>query len=125
MLKKLIPIATITYSLALIIASLIRLDNVPKLGISFEDKIFHLFAYFILTVLWFYTFLYSFKIRKKKAIFLAVILSVFFGIIIEVLQGSITASRALDAYDAVANTIGALLAAIVLWFKKSLHVKNL
>ena len=124
MLKKLIPVVTIIYSLALITVSLAKLNNVPDIGISFGDKIFHFLAYFVLTLLWFYTFLYAFKFKKKRALFFAVILSVLFGIIIEVLQESITVSRALDVYDAVANTLGALLASMVLWFKSSLHVKN-
>ncbi|MDO5979437.1 VanZ family protein [Flavivirga spongiicola] len=124
MLKKLTPIITIIYSLALVTVSLIKLNNVPDIGISFGDKIFHFLAYFVLTLLWFYTFLYTFKFKSKKAVFFAAILSVLFGMVIEVLQGSITASRSLDVYDAVANTFGALLASVVLWFKSNLHVKN-
>ncbi|MDD7885577.1 VanZ family protein [Flavivirga sp. 57AJ16] len=124
MLKKLTPIITVLYSLILAIISLIKIDNIPDVGISFGDKIFHFFAYLVLTFLWFYTFLYAFKFKHKRAIVFAVILSVLFGMIIEVLQGSVTVSRSLDVYDAVANTLGALLAAIVLWFKSNLHVKN-
>ncbi|MDO5974642.1 VanZ family protein [Flavivirga jejuensis] len=124
MFKKLTPIATIIYSLALGTASLIKLNNVPDLGISFGDKVFHFIAYFVLTILWFYTFSYTFKLKKRRALFFAVIFSVFFGIVIEVLQESMTVSRALDVYDAVANTLGALLASLVLSFKSSLHVKN-
>lgn len=124
MLKKLTPVITIVYSLALIIVSLVKINNVPDIGISFGDKIFHFLAYFVLTLLWFYTFLYFFKFKSKKAIFFAAILSVLFGMIIEVLQENMTASRSLDVYDAVANTLGALLASTVLWFKSSLHIKN-
>ncbi len=124
MLKKLTPIITIIYSLALATVSLIKLNNIPDIGVSFGDKIFHFCAYFVLTLLWFYTFLFSFKYKSRKAMLLAVILSVLFGTIIEVLQGSVTASRSLDIYDAVANSLGALLASTVLWFKSSLHVKN-
>lgn len=124
MLKKLIPIITIIYSLALVTVSLIKLNNVPDIGVSFGDKIFHFLAYFVLTLLWFYTFLYAFKFKSKKAIFFAAILSVLFGMIIEVLQENMTASRSLDVYDAVANTLGALLASTVLWFKSNAHVKN-
>ncbi|GAA3601865.1 VanZ family protein [Flavivirga amylovorans] len=124
MLKKLTPIITIIYSLTLAAVSLIKLNNVPDIGVSFGDKIFHFLAYFVLTTLWFYTFLYAFKFKSKKAIFSAAILSILFGIIIEVLQDSITVSRSLDVYDAVANTIGALLSSVVLWFKSNLSVKN-
>ena len=124
MLKKLIPVITIIYALALIIVSLIRINNVPDIGISFGDKVFHFLAYFVLTLLCFFTFLYTFKFKNKKAIFFAAIFSVLFGMILEVLQENVTVSRSLDVYDIVANTCGALLASAVLWFKSGLRVKN-
>lgn len=43
---------------------------------------------------------------------------------IEVLQGTMTVSRAYDVYDMLANSLGALLASTILWFKFRLHVKN-
>ena len=124
MLKKLAPILSVLYSIALATVCLIKMSNFPEIGISFGDKIFHFLAYSLLAYLWFNTFLYSFNVKKKLAIFLALILSVIFGIIIEVLQDTMTVSRALDVYDIIANTLGALLASIALWFKNGLHVKN-
>ncbi|SFZ90777.1 VanZ like family protein [Flaviramulus basaltis] len=100
------------------------MDDLPDIGVSFGDKIFHFSAYCLLTYLWFSAFLYSFKFKKKQAIFLAFIVSVIFGIIIEVLQDTMTVSRTLDVCDITANTLGALLASTALWFKKGLHVKN-
>ena len=126
MLKKptLIVAITIIYSIALATVSLIKFNNSPDIGVSFGDKIFHAVSYALLTFLWFMAFLYSFKLKKKQAIFFAVILSVIFGILIEVLQEAITDSRTLDVYDVVANTFGTLLISIVLWFKNNSHIKN-
>ncbi|GAA4800170.1 VanZ family protein [Litoribaculum gwangyangense] len=124
MLKKIALIITLIYTIALAIISLIRLNNLPDIGVSFGDKIFHFLAYGLLTFLWYQAFLQSFKFKIKRAIYSAVILSVIFGIIIEVLQGTITVVRAMDVYDAVANTLGALLVSIFLCFKNSLHIKN-
>ena len=124
MLSKITLIVTVIYSVALATVCLIRLNNLPDIGVSFGDKIFHFSAYALLTFLWFYTFLYSFKFKKKQAVLFAVVLSVIFGIIIEVLQGVITIFRTLDVYDIVANTLGTLLMSIALWFKNNLHVKN-
>ena len=124
MLKKFALIITVFYSVVLATVSLIRLNNLPDIGVSFGDKIFHFLAYCLLTYLWFNAFIYSFKFKKKQAIFFAVIVSILFGIIIEVLQDTMTVSRALDIYDVAANTLGALLASIALWFKNNLHVKN-
>lgn len=112
------------YPIALAILSLIRLNNLPSTGISFADKIFHFLAYALLTVFWFGAFLLTFNFKKRRAIFLAVISAIIFGIIIEVLQETMTDSRALDVYDILANSLGALLASVILFFINSLHVKN-
>ena len=124
MLKKLIFIATLLYTSALALVCLIRLNNLPDVGVSFGDKIFHFLAYALLMLLWFSTFLYNVKLKPNKAIISAFLFSVIFGIIIEVLQGTVTDFRSLDVYDVVANTLGALLTAVTLWLKKTLHVKN-
>ena len=124
MLKKFALIITLIYSIALATVSLIRINDLPDIGISFGDKLFHFFAYALLAFLWFSAFVNSFKLKKKQAIYFAIILSVLFGIIIEVLQDTITVSRALDIYDVVANTLGALLTSLALWFKNRLHVKK-
>ncbi|MEC3905803.1 VanZ family protein [Tamlana sp. 2201CG12-4] len=124
MLKKAALLAAISYSLILAIVSLIKLNNLPDVGISFADKIFHFLAYALLTLLWFGAFSYSLNLKKKQAVLYAAILAIIFGIIIEVLQDTMTDSRALDMYDVVANTLGALLASIVLKVKNKLQVKN-
>jgi VanZ family protein len=118
-------LTTICYSIFVAIVSLIRLDDLPDLEISFGDKIYHFGAYGILTALWFFTFMLKFNYKIKRALFLSVISAVFFGIILEVLQGSLTQHRAFDFYDALANTIGALLASLVLWATKSFYIKNI
>jgi VanZ family protein len=123
-LKRFALIIAIVYSLALAIVSLVKLDNIPDVGVSYGDKIFHFLAYCILTFLWFNVFFNAFKLKKRRAIYFSIVLSIIFGIIIEILQETITVSRALDAYDVLANTIGVLIASLVLWFKDNLHVKN-
>ncbi len=125
MLKKTILLITIAYTVSLTIVSLMRLNNLPDIKISFGDKIFHFIAYAVLTILWSYSFLFSFKFKMKKALLSSAILSVVFGIVIELLQGSMTDYRALDVYDALANTLGVLLASLLLWATKSLHIKKL
>ncbi|SFC87803.1 VanZ like family protein [Algibacter pectinivorans] len=124
-LKKATFIIALVYALALAVVSLINLDGrLPDLEISFGDKIFHFLAYALFAVLWYFAWCFTFNFKKKKALIYAFIFAVLFGIIMEVLQGTFTASRALDVYDALANTLGALIAASVLWFKNQLHIKN-
>ena len=124
MLKKQALIITILYSIALATVCLVNINNLPHTNIYFEDKIFHFLAYGLLTYLWFNSLINSIKFKKKRAIFLAAIISVIFGILIEVIQENMTVSRALDVYDVLANTLGTLLVSIALWFKNRLHVKN-
>ncbi|TXE06366.1 teicoplanin resistance protein VanZ [Seonamhaeicola algicola] len=125
MLKKVILPVAICYTVFLTAVSLMRLNNLPEVNISFADKIFHFGAYAALTTVWFYSLLLHFKLKFKASIIYAAVFAVIFGIIIEVLQQTLTAYRALDVYDALANTLGALLATTAIWFTKSLHIKNL
>lgn len=125
MLKKSLLYITIIYSLALLAVSLMTLHDLPDLGVSFADKIFHFLAYTVLTVLWYGTFSYTLNYRNKRAISYAMLFSIVFGIIIEVLQGCLTTSRRLDFYDIIANTIGTLLVSFVLWLILNFRVKNL
>lgn len=80
------------------------------------DKVMHFAAYFGLTLLW---LIYRWKLKittqtlSLKAIIFIVILTVLYGIVIEVLQGRYTADRMADGWDVTANSIGALLAAFV------------
>lgn len=125
MLKKYALIFAIFYSLALAVVSLVKINNLPNAGISHADKIFHFLVYSVLAYLWVNTFFFKFKYKKTKAILYAALFSIIFGIIIEVLQGSITASRHTDVYDAVANTLGVLIMVLILLINKKTHIKNL
>lgn len=125
MYKKFAFIIAIFYSIVLATVSLIKINNLPDAGISFADKIFHFLAYSVLAFLWFNTFFFTFKLKKIKAIIYAATLSIIFGIIIEVLQGSITIYRQTDVYDAVANTFGVLITVLILLINKKAHIKNL
>ncbi|MFD1161743.1 VanZ family protein [Hwangdonia seohaensis] len=124
MLKKYALVLAVFYSLGLATVSLITLNNLPNVGINFADKIFHFIVYGVLAYLWFNTFFFKFKYKKRKAIFYAALFSIIFGIIIEVLQGSATASRHTDVYDAIANTLGVLFMVAILLINKKMHIKN-
>ena len=122
--KKVRLLAALGYSIALGTVSLITLKDLPNVGFSFADKIFHFLAYSLFTVLWYLAFSDTFSLKKTKSIIYAVVLAILFGTVIEVLQDTMTVSRALDVYDVFANALGAIVAAIIIWFKNSLYVKN-
>lgn len=124
MLKKLAFTLVIGYSILLTYASLASLKNLPEVSISFADKIFHFSAYFVLAILWYIAFIYTFSLKKKKAIIYAVIISVTFGIVIEVLQHTLTDYRALDVYDIFANTLGVLIAILIIALNEKFNIKK-
>lgn len=78
--------------------------------IPHKDKIVHFTFYFFTTIIGSYA-LREFKqqeISLKSAAIKMFIFSVLYGMVIEVLQYSLTRNRHGDFYDFLANTIGAL-----------------
>ncbi|PWG06218.1 hypothetical protein DIS07_04770 [Polaribacter aquimarinus] len=82
----------------------------PKTEISFgnSDKIYHLFAYFLLTITWLISFY-----KKEKLKYIVLFACIIYGIIIEVLQESLTLYRTGDYKDVLANVLGSVIAFIV------------
>jgi VanZ family protein len=122
-LKTYFFVITILYSIALTVVCLIDLNGVIEVKISSGDKIFHSLSYVVLTVLWYYTLYYNVKFNKGNALIYAVVISVIFGIVIEVLQGTVTTYRSSDINDVYANSLGAILAAIVIAVKNKYILK--
>lgn len=123
MLKTYSLFITICYSIALTIVCLVNLSGLSVVSFSNGDKIFHSLAYFILTFLLYITFYYKYKVNKTKAVIYAMLISIIFGIIIEVLQGALTTTRDSDILDVFANTLGAVLASIVIGIKNKFVLK--
>jgi VanZ family protein len=123
-LKKLSLLASIVYTLTLSALSLIRLDEVAVKLPSFNDKVAHALAHFILVALWFVVFRFRFNNNYNKAIGFAALFSLGYGILIELLQGWITVSRQSDYNDVFANTLGMIFAVIIILCVKT-RVKKL
>lgn len=126
MLKKKALGVSISYTVLLITVSLAKLDleSVEEIVPSFSDKIFHFLAYALFTWLWFNSFYFKFNFSKIKSIFRSILVSVAFGIIIEVLQLILTNSRSFDVLDILANSLGVLFAAILIHTKINTDVKK-
>ncbi|GGH44442.1 hypothetical protein GCM10011364_17250 [Mangrovimonas yunxiaonensis] len=116
MLKKQPALLAVCYTVFLTVISLVSLDlgNIKDVTPKFSDKIFHFTAYFVLTVLWVRALFFNFSLPKKRALLMAVVVAVIFGIIIEVLQMTLTTSRSFDFWDIVSNISGAFLALLLL-----------
>ena len=117
MLKTYALITTLIYSAALALVCLVPLNGVIKVNITLGDKIFHAVTYMILSFLWYLTFYYNLNSSKTKALLYAMLVSITFGIIIEILQGTVTAYRSADINDVIANTIGVLIMSVVIVIK--------
>ncbi|WP_147678300.1 VanZ family protein [Algibacter pacificus] len=115
----------VLYTGILVVACLMSLKNIPDVHVSHADKIFHFGAYAVFIILWYTALIFNVKLKKMKALLYVTIFAVVFGIIIEVLQGTMTDNRAMDVYDVVANTSGAFIAAIILWRINKIQVKKL
>jgi len=101
--------------IATIVIALLSLGSIPKidlgLNIKSGDKFLHALAYFVLSIIWYFTLE---KKLKNQGIKIFVILSlIFYGIILEALQGGLTNYRTADFFDVIANTIGVVLATIL------------
>ncbi|MCB0475596.1 MAG: VanZ family protein [Flavobacteriaceae bacterium] len=85
---------------------------VTAINVDNSDKYGHFISYFLLAYAWLYATRPFSKISKT-----AVVLStIFYGIILEVLQGTLTTDRSADIFDILANSTGVVLA--VLLFKR-------
>ena len=105
----------LSISVALIIMYL-SLSNAKKFdditSFKLADKLVHTAMYFGFMAL------IMFENRKTlitgRNLFIAALIPLFYGILMEVLQGTITATRTASAMDALFNALGILLA-VLLW----------
>ena len=98
--------------------SLVNSNEIPSMPANF-DKLGHIAFHFGLTLSW---FLY-FKTRKanqgyRNALIKAFLISLFYGIMIEVFQSLFTATRQADIKDVFANTVGATLVIFLVFLIK-------
>ncbi|MDO6596355.1 VanZ family protein [Oceanihabitans sp. 2_MG-2023] len=124
MLKKFTFGITICYTVVLTIASLIHISGIPNINYSNTDKILHFIAYSALSWFWFQTFHIKFNWPFNKALVVAAIVSVIFGILIEALQGMLTNTRVADNNDILANTLGVGITIVFLLLLKKTKVKK-
>ena len=108
----------ISFTVALL--SLISSDAIKTPRINVSDKFLHGLAYTGLMWSWLFFFRNKRTTQIKLFLFLGLLL---FGIILELLQGELTASRTADWKDVLANTTGLLLGLISFPFLYKLFFK--
>lgn len=77
-----------------------------------------------MTLVWFNYSRTLINLTKIKQLLLAVVVSAVFGMIIELLQGALTATREADLNDIIANNLGVLVAALFIWWIPVKDVKK-
>lgn len=122
------------YTIALTAGSLMRPIHIVDDPMSNIDKLLHAGAYFGLTALWVLWVLFKRSSKTKTTsskklwqIFLGIgIIVVMYGVLMEVLQGTLTSYRTPDVWDILANTTGSVLAlvACLLYINKSKMLKS-
>ena len=91
--------------------------GLSKFNIPYGDKVVHFTFYFVAAVLGSLFFVETKEknsLRIKYFIILALSL-IFFGIVIEVIQETLTVNRSSDVFDALANSIGVILGIIAIF----------
>lgn len=111
-----LPLAAI-YTIALSILSLISVKGLPSFGTDYDDKLYHILAYFILTVVWYVAL--GLNQNKKRIVHIA-LGCIIYGIIVEAIQGKLTFHRVWDLFDIVANLIGVIIATLYILQREKL-----
>lgn len=110
------------YTIALAVVSLLNSSNLPTIEAENGDKIGHAIAYSLLGLVWYLTLK---ALNFSKPLLVASCSAIIYGIILEVLQGTLTDARVSDIYDIVANTVGVAFISIIIMIRNKSHVKNL
>lgn len=112
------------YTTFITIGSLVNSGTLPKIDYEVSDKTIHFLGYFFFYLIWF--FYAFFKYKKTKYTFLVIVVGCFsfiYGIIIEMLQGVLTATRQSDIYDVLANGLGIVTALLLLMLLQNKIIK--
>jgi len=114
--KNFLLLALVLWIVFITTLSLVSLNGLPKISPKNGDKYVHFTFYFILTFLLILNFVYTRGI--KYSLVISFMSAVFYGIIIEILQGILTENRKPEFADVLFNSIGSLAATIVVFLNR-------
>lgn len=103
-------LTSVVYTIFLTIVSLINLKSVPKIGFSFDDKLYHLGAHIVLAFLWGWVALLS---KKKNALVFSLIITLCYGVVMEMIQHKLNTTRTFDLIDMLFNGIGVVFGTVI------------
>lgn len=98
----------------LTVVSLRETTHLPMGLFPYQDKVFHVSAYTVLSVLWLVTlWLYRPKSKRSRLVLIIFIGLFIYGIVIEVLQSALTTTRLFELKDLLANVTGIVLGTLL------------
>lgn len=115
--------SAILWAILITVFCLVQFKTVPLGSVSHLDKVVHAFFYFVLTFL----VQLNWRVSKQNWSYrtqavVSVVGTILFGVLIEILQETCTATRHADVLDVIANSVGALLSVVA--FKLYVRFKN-
>jgi hypothetical protein len=117
MIKK--NIFTILVALIILYLSLANSDtfeNIPLVDLPDFDKVVHLGMYFVLMSVIIYENRKT--IKSTPGLFLTGLIPLSYGILMEILQATLTVTRSGSVFDALADAVGVILSILLwLWIK--------
>ena len=123
-LKKTIFGLAIGWTVLIAVLCLVKFSKLPSFGVSGIDKYVHFTFHFVFTMLWaLYLWLKQNEIMLNKIVTIIVI-SICYGILIEILQETCTTTRHADIFDVLANFIGATFALALFVLIKKQKTRN-
>lgn len=123
-LKKATFSLAIGWTLLIAVLCLLKFTNLPAIRVSGADKYVHFTLHFVFTMLWGYYFWLKLNEIVLKKIVFVVTSSLCYGILIEILQETFTATRHADIFDVLANFSGALVALVLFVLIKRRKIAN-
>ena len=114
----------IASTLAISYLSLSDISSLPKLEVQFEDKLYHIVAYYSLNSVWLLA-ITALKSKHSKYDVLISLGIISFGIVIELFQEILTDYRTFDNYDILANSLGVIISFLVFLSLKKRILENI
>jgi VanZ family protein len=114
------------WTVAIAFLCLVKFNDLPSLGftVSSLDKYVHITLHFVFTMLWGFYFRQKWNQIEIKRIIYVVLISIGYGILIEILQELVTTTRHADILDVLANFTGAMMALLTFVLIKKLKKVN-
>ncbi|HLA55841.1 MAG TPA: VanZ family protein [Flavobacterium sp.] len=103
------------WTLIIAVLCLVSFTDFPKTNVHNVDKYVHVTFHFFFTLFWYLHFRNKFQERNPLRLSFGILLiSIVYGIAIELAQEFFTTTREADIKDVAANFAGAVLAALIL-----------